>query len=51
MSYIKRLFVDRIIDLYDNGEKPEHIAKIYLYQKKMCELLQMNLNDNEMRES
>lgn len=28
MSYIKRLFVDRIIDLYDNGEKPEHIAKI-----------------------
>lgn len=28
MSYIKRLFVDRIVDLYDNGEKPEHIAKI-----------------------
>lgn len=28
MSYIKRLFVDSIIDLYDNGEKPERIAKI-----------------------
>lgn len=28
MSYIKRLFVDSIIDLYGNGEKPERIAKI-----------------------
>lgn len=27
MSYIKRLFVDRIIDLYDNGEGPGRIAK------------------------
>lgn len=28
MSYIKRLFVDRIIGLYDNGELPERIARI-----------------------
>ena len=51
MSYIKRLFVDGSQTYMTMVRNLSTQLRYYLYQKKMCELLQMNLNYNEMRES